>query len=431
MNLYSTIFFIMGLSLSVFAIERTMGIFFEQRKTSLQIMVISYFFAFVMFTINSILRTSLVIHILITWSLLLILSLNYRSSIIKRVTAVSCVYLLLLVIGNFSYVLRILPWPYWTLGTVSWMVEGLVLYLTAMLFRRRFKYIRKSTTDSPTFWIPSLLMANISSVLLLLVSTGTVIHLPVVWWFSLLALAVFFLSSFMSFYLYDTITAAYDARMKSVMHSKESEYYFSQCQLMQESVEQMKSIRHDIKLHLTTIKGYSTKIKADEITDYVSKLLGDIEESEVYSDTGNIAFDSIINFKLNKVKEENIKLDIHLLIPHAINVEVVDIVTILGNLLDNALDAVKKVEDRMIKLDIEFSRESLFIQVDNTFDGVVNYAEGKDGNEKHMVTRKDGDKHGHGLKNIYRSVEKYDGCVDITHEGNVFSVAVVLYVETV
>ncbi|MCL2188805.1 MAG: GHKL domain-containing protein [Defluviitaleaceae bacterium] len=91
--------------------------------------------------------------------------------------------------------------------------------------------------------------------------------------------------------------------------------------------------------------------------------------------------------------------------------------------------AVAKVEEKRIKLDIEYSRESLFIQVENTFDGVVKYDNNTD--DKRISTRKDGDEHGHDLKNIRKSVEKYNGHIDLTHEENIFSVGALLYVDEV
>jgi sensor histidine kinase regulating citrate/malate metabolism len=169
--------------------------------------------------------------------------------------------------------------------------------------------------------------------------------------------------------------------------------------------------------------------RADEAANYLKGLLGDIAKNETYSNTRNVAFDSIINFKLNNAKNENIKLDIRLLIPPALNIEVADIVIIIGNLLDNALDAVATVEEKIIKLDIEYSRESLYIQIENTFDGVVQYAEEISEEEKTIVTRKAGNGHGHGLKNIKKSVEKYNGHIDICHGENNFSVGILLYAE--
>ena len=226
--------------------------------------------------------------------------------------------------------------------------------------------------------------------------------------------------------LLDTLSVAHDDRLKSALDAHEKEYYFTQCRLMQESIEQVRAIRHDIKLHLAAINGYAVKIKADEITDYIAPLLDGIGQTETYSNTGNTAIDSIINFKLKNAKHENIQLDIRLLVSPVINIETSDIAAILGNLLDNALEAVAKVEKKKIKLDIEYSRQTLFIQAENTFDGIVNYEASK---KKRLSTRKTGGEHGHGLKNIQRAIERYNGHMNITHEDNIFSVTILLYAD--
>ena len=197
---------------------------------------------------------------------------------------------------------------------------------------------------------------------------------------------------------------------------------------MQESVKKVRSIRHDMNFHLATLKDFSINNK--EATDYINSLLGDISDSEVYSSAGNIAFDSIINFKLKTAKDDNIKLDLSLFIPPVLNIEIADIVTILGNLLDNALDAVAKIEDKMIKLDIEFSKSCLFIMIENSFGGTIKYAKGKSKKEKCIATLKSEGEHGYGLDNIQKSVEKYNGYIDIAHCDNIFSVGIVLYVDS-
>ena len=230
------------------------------------------------------------------------------------------------------------------------------------------------------------------------------------------------------FYILDVIVAKHEDKLESALHAQEKEYYFTQCQLMQESVENIKSIRHDMKFHLATAREFTVNNKADEATAYLCGLLDDIEKNDIYSNTKNIAFDSIINYKLNNANKEHIKLDIRLLIPPALNIDVADIVTIVGNLLDNALDAVSKVEDKMIKLDIEYSRESLFVKIDNSFDGVVKYEKRADSEDEYIITGKNSGEHGYGLKNIRKSVEKYDGHIDISHDENIFSVGVLLYV---
>ena len=204
-------------------------------------------------------------------------------------------------------------------------------------------------------------------------------------------------------------------------------------------MDQVKAIRHDIKNHLAAINAYALENNGPEITAYINTLHNDIGETALYSNTGNIAFDSIINFKLKNAKQENIQTEICLALPKTLNIESADAAAIVGNLLDNALEAVARVQKKELTIDIEYKRGALFIQIKNTFDGVLRCT-GK-GEEKRqtaglaaaglaagIASRKESAGHGHGLKNIKRAIEKYNGCMDITHDAQTFTASVFLYI---
>jgi hypothetical protein len=314
---------------------------------------------------------------------------------------------------------------YDTMGWIAYnfinIITWNVLLILIALLLRKLKDKKKAPVDIPAIWVPALVMSSITMLLGFL----TLFEFPNIqniWMISMLSGAVFLV-----FYTSNTLSAVFGERIKSELLSQEREYYLAQCRLMQESMEKMKSYRHDIKLHLAVLKDYTAGNKA--AADYLDGLLGDIGEIDIYSDTGNIAFDSIINYKLRNAKEDNIKLDINVVIPPELNIEVSDVVTILGNLLDNALDAVKKVDQKIIKLDITYSKGNLHIMIDNSFDGVIKYTEVSGAEEKCPITRKDGDESGFGYKNIRRSVDKYNGYIKITHDDRIFSVGILLYVD--
>jgi len=210
-------------------------------------------------------------------------------------------------------------------------------------------------------------------------------------------------------------------------YAKEKDFYFTQSQLIQESADAIKSIKHDIKMHLFALKDYVAENEA--AMDYLNRLVEDIGDSKIYSKTGNIAVDSVINFKLKTADELDIKLYVKAAIPQTLSVETVDVVAILGNLLDNALDAVAKVEEKRIDVNISYNKNTLIIEVCNTFDGIVKYSDVTDGVGKAIITRKSGDYHGYGLRNISRSVERYNGHIEINHDENIFSVGIMLYVD--
>ena len=438
-NLDTTIWTFIGLFVILFAQERLMGVFYEKRRTSFLVMVILYLAAaaslvFFLFTYSIVSPIApgwqeppLLWSMRFLMSMIVppfIISLNYNSLLVKRLVVAFCSAFIALAAGAF---LEPVFFFVYTVGSIDLipfleLVLGFLICLVVLLLRC-FKHIRKDSINLTRFWIPALILPTIIMSWSVFDPLGFA-DAYVMEYIYLLYTAVLLLSSvFIMCSLYNVMSGAYEFKLKSELQTQEKEYYFTQCQLMQESVEKMKSYRHDVKLHLHTLKNLTEGNKA--ATNYLDTLLDGIGESEVYSDTGNIAFDSIINFKLRDVVEEGIKLQLKIAIPMIINIDVVDVVTILGNLLDNAFDAVAKVDDKMISLTIEANQGSLLINIDNSFDGEVIYSEGRG---REIISRKEGE-HGYGLRNIRKSVEKYNGHMDISHEGDIFSVGILLYID--
>jgi len=403
-----------------------MDTFFEKRKSPVHILLLSYVPCTVILTLAFLMLNIILISLTLSLTLLFIITLNYESSMLKRFF-VAAIILNLLVIAEFFTVFTLTGsgmaflQPVGTAGQLSpyfFVIYSLVNYAFTFLIKKLFTNIKKDTLDSSIYLGAQLIISTISFVVAFLMMNHPTLP-PFAITLIITALVGI---NMLTLYFLDRLSLSFEKRLETALHAQEKDFYFAQSQLMQESVKKVRAIRHDMNLHLSALRDFSTE-NAD-VTEYINNLLGDISESEVYSTTGNIAFDSIINFKLKSAREDNIKLDLSLLVPVQINIEIADIVTILGNLLNNALDAVAKVDDKRIILDIELSKGNLYIKIDNTFDGNVKYTD----KEKHITTLKDGEEHGHGLNNIRKSVEKYNGHMDITHDGNIFSVGILLYV---
>jgi len=410
----------------VFAVERTMCIFFGKRRTPLAVFVVSC--AFLWFTL--IFRRFFdneTLALLLYFTAVMIVSLNYKSDMIRRLSSLVGSFLVLST-GTiiFQFITFLMPDNLLTYNIdiaidISSISSSIITYIAAYLMVRHFKKNKRLMANLHKLLLPFLFVPVTQILVLIFVHIDPVIAVLIQAVSNQLGVTLLF------FYLLYSISKAFEDNLKSALYSQEKEYYFNQCHLMQESVDKMKSYRHDMKLHLTTLKDFSKDNKV--AIDYLNSLLGDIEKSDIYSDTGNIAFDSIINFKLKDVLSNNINLQTKIFVPPELNIEVADVVIILGNLLDNAFDAVVKVEDREIRLTVEANKGNLFIKAENTFDGIVKYTDSKGETEKIITTRKKGDNHGYGLKNIRKSVEKYNGYVEITHDDNVFSVVILMYVE--
>ena len=413
-----------------FAIEKLMRVFFEKRKTSFLCMTCSYLLYFVLSSLAFLLLNMPMVNILIGFATLFLISLNYESSIIKKLSSAICSLVLFMVADALVFVLfNIANTSFWVGAgheeTSAHIFVALSAFTTATVLQK-FKNIRRNPTTQPVMYWVAILFIPLSSfalVMLIIFSTDT----------SQIAaafiVAIIFAVNLFTLYLNDGLSKAYEVSTQSALHEKEKEYYSSQCQLMQESVDKVKAIRHDMKIHLGAMQGFSVSGKTDDIVGYLEQLWGSIKESEIYSNTGNLSFDSIINHNFRDVPEKKIALEMEINIPPVLNIETADVVTILGNLLSNALEAVEKVDKKWIKLTIALNKGTLFIKVDNPFDGKMNFADGREDDLERIMSSKRKSEIGLGLKNIKRSVMKYNGEMNVSCEGNVFSVSILLYVD--
>lgn len=98
-----------------------------------------------------------------------------------------------------------------------------------------------------------------------------------------------------------------------------------------------------------------------------------------------------------------------------------DINIIMGNLLDNAYESAVKVKEPIIKVNIKYNGNMLYISVINTFDGKVN-------KDKDKYLSRKGKDNGYGLENIKKIAEKYGGNIKIEQDKDVFRVSVLIFI---
>jgi len=406
--------------IGVIAIERLMGVFFDKRKTSFTVMLLSYLvlLAPVLVFGHEVLGT--IVNPIVGTIVVLIVTFNYESSIVKKVVATISILIFVLAVDTLHIVLyfSILS----GLNEVEFFIASIItvglLPLGAAVLLRRIKFIRSQTMDTANLWVYTLLITTFAvfftAFFIFIIVTP---NIPLGFFVSAFIFSLLF--GFLIFYLYRTLSTTYEVKLKSALQAQEKEYYATQLQLMQESTQSMMSFRHDLKAHFSTLIDFTQKGESQEAAAYLYNLLGTIEKAKIYSNTDNIAVDSIINYKLKDIENENIKLDLKVAVPPDLGVESADIVAILGNLLSNALEALEKVPgDKMLMLDIELNPVGLYIKVKNNYTGQIKYSRGVD---KQIVTIKSGSEHGFGLKNVRQAVAKYDGYLKLTHEDGVFT----------
>lgn len=193
------------------------------------------------------------------------------------------------------------------------------------------------------------------------------------------------------------------------------------CDEVQNIYKTMRGWRHDYHNHIQTLLALCGD---EELTrEYLWKLNDDLTAVDTVIKTGNVMIDAILNSKLSLMKSKGIEVNAKAIVPKELTVSDIDLCTIIGNLLDNAMEAVLRQPDkdeRFIRVFIGILKEQLYISVYNS-----TYGEPKKSKNKYVST-KGSKEHGFGLSRVDRIVEKYKGFINRQNEEGVFATEVML-----
>ncbi len=183
---------------------------------------------------------------------------------------------------------------------------------------------------------------------------------------------------------------------------------------------------HDYKNHILVIRELMATKSYDEAEVFVNTLCDNLKkENFAQTYTGVEIVDAVLNVKQNEGTKNSIKTDIRASYPHNCGIVSVDICTILGNLLDNAIEACAKVETkekRHINVRISYTENIVMIKIENTV------SENPFLSKTPLVTtKKDRKSHGLGISIVKKITEKYHGDLKQICENGVFVSKVILY----
>lgn len=217
---------------------------------------------------------------------------------------------------------------------------------------------------------------------------------------------------------------------------------------MQEHMEEMervysgvRSMKHDMKNTLSVImqlaaqgseKQGTDDLQEGELQTYLSELNRSMEQLDFRFRTGNRVADTLLNMKYHEIIRAVPDLIMNaeeLVFPDTLIIESYDLGIILGNALDNAGEALRKLKEKEPEAEAfiyltSFRKGKLFfLKIENSFDGSLR----QKGDSEFPVTDKaDQNIHGIGLINIRNTVDKYQGAVDFKVTGKVFTLSVMI-----
>lgn len=184
----------------------------------------------------------------------------------------------------------------------------------------------------------------------------------------------------------------------------------------------MRGWRHDYHNHIQVMKAHLSMDQLDELKDYLEMLDNDLQTVDTVIKTGNVHLDAILNSKLSLMANHQIKVNAKAQVPSVLTINEYDLCSIIGNLLDNAMEGCEQVpqsDDRFIRIYIGVFKQQLYISVTNSTGELKKIRTGK-----YLTTKGSG--HGFGLRRIDALVKKYGGYLNRQNEPGVFATEVML-----
>ena len=206
---------------------------------------------------------------------------------------------------------------------------------------------------------------------------------------------------------------------------------------VQNIYQTMRAWRHDYHNHIQSIKAMIAMQKSEELDKYLDTLEADLDSIDIAIRTGNVGLDAILSSKVSIARRNNIEVNCTAKVPLDMKISDVHLCAIVGNLLDNAIEACEKIKccnsgaqnastpmpnkekRRFIRIYIGLFKQQLYISVSNST------CEKRRRKISELVTSKLGE-HGFGLRRIDKIADKYGGYVNRKNEPGIFATEVLL-----
>lgn len=231
--------------------------------------------------------------------------------------------------------------------------------------------------------------------------------------------ALLVISNVIIFFLFENILKVKDKEhemtQKAIILESEKQYYSD----LYEKQSASDKVMHDLKHKFYAFKGILENdcVKAKEIVDGLYKELENVQKMKI---TGIVSIDSLLNTKISQAKQSGIDIKFTSFLTDHITVNDIDLCVILGNLLDNSIEAClvdMKSDKKAINAQMLQEDGRIIIKISNTYENKA--FDGK-------TSKKDKIHHGFGLQNVKELIEKYEGYYLVDRKDNIYSTTIIL-----
>lgn len=193
-------------------------------------------------------------------------------------------------------------------------------------------------------------------------------------------------------------------------------------EILEKQNNNLRAYAHDAKNHLSTIKNLNDN---PEVEMYISKMIERLAEYGKVCHSGNHTLDVVIDKYVTECELNNIAFEFDIKNNNLSQIEPYDLVAILGNLLDNALEAAEQSQDKMVSIETDFRNNFSVIIVSNSCDKNPQFSN----SELPITTKSNKRLHGFGLKSVRKTIKKYNGDIAFYYDDMTKSFVVTIMIE--
>lgn len=407
------IMFFLGI-ISVIIIRNYLSIFFHKK-----IMKNQKIFVGICLVCSILLETNSKIpffNLLINFFCILLISfIGYKGKKQEKIVVVISLLIIWAIAEIFIGYFSMMTHTYFVLPEIQGSILSKMLMLFFIVLIKRLTVERKQIEEVPEYWwilmIFPLCSIGIIYFIFKLVENQSNNQIVLE---AMIASGLFLPLNMLIVNIYDSLQKRFVLEQENIIY-KENIRFFTQEIKSKEEYEETRALIHDMKNHFLVIQRMARNNQNMDILGYLKDL--DIHYSVPrLVNSGNFIIDTMINSHYTEIKENKIKYKINVIVPEKIYIDDADLCILLGNILDNAVVAASKSEERELIISIIYKKHKLHIGVKNSHSEKII----KNTKNLFVSTKKNKMGHGIGLTLVKRVLEKYDGFENIEYDTNYF-----------
>lgn len=306
---------------------------------------------------------------------------------------------------------------YLIFGTlVTYVLKGFFIFIIERLFKRRQLDGKKIPRNMliPLLAMPVLSIVFFTVILLIDVKTNSVLSLER----NLLILGTILINGCLLYFM-NKLSIFYKKYTETQISNQLFETELKSIKCINHNLEEMKILKHDMKNKLLIIDAYLNEEEYEKSSAYINSLIKKIDSTELQFYTPNYLLNYYLNKKIKHAESLEVTFITNILVPEKTRIDADILSALLGNLIDNAVNACTRIQNKHTKKEIRLlikeKPNKILLEIVNTFD-----AKERKLKEKIFGT-------GIGLLSSKKIIEEHDGIYKQWSEGNKYYVSVILF----